>query len=114
MQSEIRSFDKFGFPLLSRVAVVQRNPDGLPLATQAEAVTRARAVSEGAYDDVSPIVAAVPVMNTLGLFPGSKESGTTIITLLFTPPDVTLRRAASRRRSSSWTATTTPTMPWSG
>lgn len=34
VQSEIRSFDKFGFPLLSRVAVVQRNPNGLSVATQ--------------------------------------------------------------------------------
>jgi RND superfamily putative drug exporter len=32
----------------------------------------------------------VPVTNTLGLFPGSRENGTTIMTLLFTAPDVTL------------------------
>ena len=99
MQSEIRSFEKFGFPLLSRVAVVQRNPDGLSPCAQAEAVTRARAVTEGESDDIKPIVAAVPVMNTLGLFPGSQESGTTIITLLFTPPEVTFgeQLAAARR-----------------
>ena len=88
VQSEVRSLDKFGFPLLSRVAVVQRNPEGLPLATQAEAVTRARAVSRGEFPDAAPIVAAVPVPNTLALFPGSQESGTTVITLLFTPADV--------------------------
>ncbi|HET8683792.1 MAG TPA: MMPL family transporter [Micromonosporaceae bacterium] len=88
VQSEVRSLDKFGFPLLSRVAVVQRDPKGLSLATQAEAVTRARAVSRGEYPDAKPIVAAVPVPNTLALFPGSQESGTTVITLLFTPADV--------------------------
>jgi RND superfamily putative drug exporter len=88
VRSEIRSFDTFGFPLLSRVAVVQRNPEGLPVAIQAKAVMRARAVSQGAYPDVRPILAAVPVTNTLGLFPGSQESGTTVITLLFTAPDV--------------------------
>ncbi|MGI5176597.1 MMPL family transporter [Dactylosporangium sp. CA-152071] len=87
--SEVRSFEKFGFPLLSRVAVVQRKADGLPQATQTEAVARARAVSDGTYTDVAPIRAAVPVMNTLGLFPGSAEDGTTIVTLLFTDPDVT-------------------------
>jgi len=27
-------------------------------------------------------------MNTLGLVPGSAEAGTTVVTLLFTPPDV--------------------------
>ncbi|WP_433605822.1 MMPL family transporter [Dactylosporangium sp. CA-139114] len=88
VRSELRSFDKFGFPLLSRVAVVQRNPNGLSQATQSEAVERAKAVSEGTYGDVGPIRAAVPVMNTLGLFPGSAEDGTTIVTLLFTNPDV--------------------------
>ena len=49
VQSELRSFEKFGFPLLSRVAVVQRNPDGLSMATQAEAVARARAVTRWHY-----------------------------------------------------------------
>jgi RND superfamily putative drug exporter len=90
VQSELRSFEKFGFPLLSRVAVVQRNPDGLSAATQREALMRARSLSEGANPDLAPIVAAVPVMNTVGLVPGSQESATTIITLLFTPPDVPL------------------------
>lgn len=89
VQSELRSIDKFGFPVMSRVAVVQRDPNGLSAQTQAEAVSRAQAVSEGRYPDVKPILAAVPVMNSLGLFPGSEESGTTVITLLFTAPDVT-------------------------
>ncbi|MBB5874670.1 RND superfamily putative drug exporter [Allocatelliglobosispora scoriae] len=89
VRSEIRSFEKFGFPLLSRVAVVQRDPGGLSAATQAKAIARARAVTEGTYADAKPIIAAVPVTNTLGLVPGSKENSTTIITLLFTAPDVT-------------------------
>ncbi|WP_426513815.1 MMPL family transporter [Dactylosporangium sp. McL0621] len=88
IRSELRSFDKFGFPLLSRVAVVQRNPQGLPRQTQADAIERAQAVSDGTYTDAGPIRAAVPVMNTLGLFPGSAEDGTTIVTLLFTDPSV--------------------------
>ncbi|GAB4058195.1 hypothetical protein GCM10028775_64550 [Catellatospora paridis] len=89
VRSEIRSFEKFGFPLLSRVSVVQRNPDGLPLSVQAEAVARARDVTEGKYSDAAPILAAVPVTNTLQLMPGSQENGTTVITMLFTAPDVT-------------------------
>ena len=88
VQSEVRSLQAFGFPLLSRVAVVQRDPKGLSLQTQAQAVARARAVTEGRYPEARPIVAAVPVPNTLKLFPGSEESGTTVITLLFTTPDV--------------------------
>ena len=49
-------------------------------------------------------------MNTMGVFPGSQESGTTIITYLFTPPDVSLPNSWRRRNGSS-TSTTTPTMP---
>ncbi|MEV6964540.1 MMPL family transporter [Hamadaea sp. NPDC051192] len=90
VQTEVRSYDKFGFPLLSRVAVVQRDPRGLPLDVQAKAVSRARAVTEGQYADVQPILAAVPITNEKKLLPGSREDGTTIITYLFTRPDVSL------------------------
>ncbi|MFD0581162.1 MMPL family transporter [Dactylosporangium darangshiense] len=86
--SEVRSYARFGFPLLSRVAVVQRRADGLPQEVQRRAVERARAVSDGTDTAAGPIRAAVPVTNTLGLFPGSAEDGTTIVTLLFTDPDV--------------------------
>ncbi|MDI1465199.1 MMPL family transporter [Catellatospora sp. KI3] len=89
IRSEVRSFERFGVPLLSRVAIVQRDPRGLPASAQTEAVTRAQAVSKGEYSDAGPILAAVPVSNTLGLLPGSRESNTTIITYLFTAPDVT-------------------------
>ena len=89
VQSELRSLDEFGFPLLSRVAVVQRNPKGLPKQVQEEALRRARAVSDGTFNDLGPIRAAVPVMNSLGLFPGSTEDGTTIVTLLFTDANAT-------------------------
>ncbi|MEU8076384.1 MMPL family transporter [Catellatospora citrea] len=88
VRSEVRSFEKFGFPLLSRVSVVQRNPGGLPLSVQAEAVARARDLTEGKLPDAAPILAAVPVTNTLQLMPGSQENGTTVITMLFTAPDV--------------------------
>lgn len=87
VRSEVRSFERFGLPLLSRIAVVQRDPDGLPASVQAEALTRARAVSEGKLAD-SAILAAIPVANTLQLLPGARENGTTIITMLFTAPDV--------------------------
>jgi len=90
VQSEVRSFEKFGFPLLSRVAVVQRNPHGLPLDIQTKAVTRARDLTEGKYPELKPIMAAVPITNALQALPGSKENGTTIITMLFTAPDVSL------------------------
>jgi putative drug exporter of the RND superfamily len=88
IQTELQSYQRFGFPLLSRVAVVQRDPAGLSPLTQAESVARAAAVTQGQYDDVGPILGAIPVPNTFGLFPGSNERGTTVLTLLFMPPDV--------------------------
>ena len=88
IRTELRSYQRFGFPLLARVAVVQRDPEGLSALTQAEAVARAAAVTQQQYDDLGPILGAIPVPNTFGLFPGSRESGTTVITLLFMPPNV--------------------------
>jgi RND superfamily putative drug exporter len=90
VQSELRSFNTFGFPLLSRVAIVQRNPQGFTTDMQAKAVLRAQAISDGSLPDVKPVLAAVPVINTLRLVPGSREDSTTVITLLFTAPDVSL------------------------
>jgi RND superfamily putative drug exporter len=88
IQTELHSYERFGFPLLSRVAVVQHDPAGLSALTQAESVARAAAVTQGQYPDTGPILGAIPVPNTFGLFPGSQESGTTVLTLLFIPPDV--------------------------
>ena len=82
--AELRSFELFGFPLVSRVSLVQHDPDGLSVYAQAEAVLRAVAVSQGAYD--TDVLGALPVPNTFGLFPGSRQSGTTVVTYLFTDP----------------------------
>ena len=84
--TEIRAFDQFGFPLLSRTVIVQRDPRGLPLSVQAEAVQRAVNVVQGEYPGIPLVRGAIPVPNTLGLFPGSRESGSTVLTYLFTPP----------------------------
>ena len=82
--TEIRSFELFGFPLVSRVALVQRDADGLSVFAQAEAVLRAAALSQGSYE--TELLGALPVPNTFGAFPGSRESGTTVVTYLFTDP----------------------------
>lgn len=87
--AEVRSYREFRLPLLSRTAVVQRDPTGLDLDTQVEAAERAAAVSTGGYFyGMGGVVAAIPVANTFCAFPGSEESGTTIITYLFTDPDL--------------------------
>jgi RND superfamily putative drug exporter len=94
---ELRSFELFGFPLSSRTSIVQRDPDGLSVYAQAEALLRGAALTQGAYD--TPLLGALPVPNTLGAFPGSAESGTTVLTYVFADPDSSFgaqRRAAER------------------
>jgi uncharacterized membrane protein YdfJ with MMPL/SSD domain len=86
INTEIRAFEQFGFPLLSRTVIVQHDPRGLPLSVQAEAVQRGVNVVQGDYSDIPLLRGALPVPNTLGLFPSSREPGTTVLTCLFTPP----------------------------
>ena len=86
INTEIRAFEQFGFPLLSRTVIVQHDPRGLPLLVQAEAVQRGVDVVQGEYSDIPLLRGPLPVPNTLGLFPSSREPGTTVLTYLFTPP----------------------------
>lgn len=84
--TEIASFEAFGFPLVSRTVLVQRDPSGLSVYTQAESALRALAVTQGGYGSLEPILGALPITNTLGLFPSSAERGTTALTYLFMRP----------------------------
>ncbi len=88
VQNEIRSYDKFGFPLLSRIAVVQYNPHGISTEVASRAMSRARDVSNGAYPDANSIIAAIPIINPLTGLTRAKPDGTTIITFLFTAPNI--------------------------
>lgn len=83
--AELRSFEAFGFPLSSRVLLVQHAPDGLSVEAQAKAVLRAAAVDQGT-SSLPGVLGALPVPNTLGLFPGANESDTAVLTELFTSP----------------------------
>ena len=83
--AEVRSYEAFGFPLLSRNTVVQRDPDGLSVYAQAGAVLRAASTVQGT-DEVPLVLGALPVPNTAGVFPGAAEQGTTVLTSLFLPP----------------------------
>lgn len=97
--TEIAEVRTFGFPLIARTVVVQRDPDGLSGFAQAEAVLRAVALSQQGYPDVFPILGALPVTNTEALFPGSNERNTTALSYLFMPPwagFATQTRAAER------------------
>ena len=72
----------FGLPLTWEVAVVQRDPHGFPLKTQVAAVRLAAAVDRGQVHGIAGLSGALPVANTSGAFPGSRERSTTVITFL--------------------------------
>ena len=99
LHAEVESARRFGFPLLARTVVVQRDPEGLPANVQADAVLRALSVTRGEVPSLRGIAAAVPITNALGFFPSSREDGTTALTYLFFRPDVTLgdQRALGQR-----------------
>jgi RND superfamily putative drug exporter len=99
VKTEKRSVELFGFPLIGRTVVVQRDPTGLSPYAQARTVVRAVAVDKGKAGDVRPILGALPLTNTTALFPGARESDTTALTYLLFAPDTSLgarTRAAHR------------------
>ncbi|MGI8987007.1 MAG: MMPL family transporter [Nocardioidaceae bacterium] len=89
VQTEMRAVEIFGFPLLGRTVLVQRDPDGLSVYAQARTGTNAVAVTRGEYDDLGSVLGAVPLSNALGLFPASRERDTTALTYLFFAPGQT-------------------------
>ena len=70
----------FGFPVLSRVILVQHDPAGLSDATVQKAYRAARALHDGGPQ--GGVVAALPVLNAERVIPGSK-SGTTLVTYIY-------------------------------
>jgi putative drug exporter of the RND superfamily len=90
LQAEIRALRLFDLPLLSRVAVVQRDPRGLSAQAQARVLDRALEVDQHGVPELAKIEGAVPITNTLKLFPGSRESSTTAITFLYMDPSLGL------------------------
>jgi RND superfamily putative drug exporter len=88
LETELRASELFRFPLLSRVLVVQRDPDGLSAREQAAAVRRALALNREEYPGLTRVGGALVITNLLGKPPFSRERSTTAITYLFFPPEV--------------------------
>ena len=84
-----RSAGLFQVPLTAETVVVQRDPDGLSAQAQARAVARAAAIDAGPRN-AEGIAFALPIVNALGLFPASRERGTTALTFLFFGPEASL------------------------
>jgi len=87
IQTEIRSFEKFGFPVLTRTAIVQHNPDGLPVDTQFRVLANALEFNLDRPPELQRIEFALPVMDNF-LPSRLGQEPTTAITYLFYRPDV--------------------------
>ena len=74
-KAELEADRLFGSALLPRIAVVQRNPDGLPLAQQRRIVGIAVRLDRGDLAGFPAGSRALPYVNTLGVVPGSRERG---------------------------------------
>jgi RND superfamily putative drug exporter len=81
---ERRSARLFGAPLATPYVVVQRDPGGLSASVQRASVAKAVAVDKGRVPSLRGIV-AIPVLNTFGIVPSSREHGTAVVTYLYFP-----------------------------
>jgi RND superfamily putative drug exporter len=97
--TETTSAKAFGFPILSRTMLVQRDAGGLSQAAQQRAVERAVAVAKHTAGDVGPIVAVVPIANAQGVFPSSSERDTTALSYVFTKPGTTFGQEVAAART---------------
>lgn len=97
--AEQRSLELFRVPLVSRAVVVHRNPDGLSAREQLAIVRRAVRVSRGDAPLFRTIALAVPVLNTGGLVPSSRERSTTGVTYLYFRESASLNATSSLARS---------------
>jgi RND superfamily putative drug exporter len=94
IQAQVDAVARFGLPLLSRTAVVQRDPAGLDPFTQADSVLRAlevvKATIDSGGDPGTDLLLAYPLTNNPLLFPRAPEQNTTLITYLFIRPSAGL------------------------
>ena len=74
----------FGAPVATPYAVVQRNPNGLSASVQRASLAKAVKVDQGKVPELRG-VKAIPIANSLGIVPSSREHGTTIVTFLYFP-----------------------------
>jgi RND superfamily putative drug exporter len=90
LRAEYDAARLFGLPLTAQDAVVQRDPHRFSLRAQVAAARQAAGVDQRHGAGIAGLAAAVPIANTAGAFPGSRERSTTIITYLFFRPGAPL------------------------
>ena len=99
LQAEYDATRLFGLPLTSQVDIVQRDPHGFAQQAQVRAVRRAVAVDQGQVHGIAGLAGALPVANTAGVFPGSRERSTTIVTFLYFRPGTSVADEAAGGRA---------------
>lgn len=109
VRAEYTATRLFGAPLDAQAVVVQRAPGGLPVSVQAAAVRNAvnvdaahRGAGQPAGGSISGLAGALPIPNTDGIFPGSRERSTTVLTYLyFEPPASSAQQLAGSEQYAS-------------
>jgi putative drug exporter of the RND superfamily len=105
VRAELNATRLFGEPLDAPVAVVQRDGAGLPTAAAAGAIRHAVAVDTGhGSTPIAGLAGTLPVSNAAGLFPGSRERSTTVVTFLYFRPDasIALQTAGGQRYAAHY------------
>jgi len=116
IDAELRASELFGFPVLSRAIVVQRDADGLSRGAQLATATRAVAINRDAVPRLERVGGALPLVNSFSIPPFTRETGTTALSYLLYPSDVGARdrvvlaerlaAIAERRQPGSFTGVT--------
>jgi RND superfamily putative drug exporter len=83
LRAEADATRLFRVPMSAPVVVVQHNERRLPLPVQEQAARNAIAVDRDGSDQIPGLAGALPVANTAGVFPGSRQKSTTVITFLY-------------------------------
>lgn len=98
VRTEVAALREFHLPLLSRTLIVVRNADRLSPVEQAGIVDLAVRLDRHTLSHTpkvpgaGQIAGALPVLNTLGLFPSSHERGTTALLYLYFPLNVSVTK----------------------
>ncbi len=90
IQAELNALSEFGYPLSSRTAIIQRDPAGLSVYTQATSVLDAIALNQK-EDLPYPLLGAIPITNAVRLG-GTGETNTAVLTYLFMDPTSSFAR----------------------
>jgi RND superfamily putative drug exporter len=102
VQAEARSAALFRYPLLTDTAIVQRDPRGLSDAALSATFSRAHRISNG---DGGAISAVVPVPDAGTPLTRPRNRPTTIVTYVFSRPDVPLATRVAAAETLARSAT---------